>query len=128
MRTREQELTKQSVSADGTAAASDLPNGASAANSSTKEQEQAGAKMSLEDLFKDVWMAEEEEPEPEAADKTNHVPDTEVCGHALDNPASKHHLCICAGAGDGDKLVGNRTCPAKLSKPLDLCIGIYASA
>ena len=56
-----------------------LPNGASAFNGGGQEQEQAGAKVALEDLFKDVWMAEgEEEPEPGAASSVNHVPDTEL--------------------------------------------------
>ncbi len=54
-----------------------LPNGASAVNGGTQEQEKAGAKVALEDLFKDVWMAEEE-PEPEPASHSNHLPDTEV--------------------------------------------------
>lgn len=58
-----------------------LPNGASAVNGGTKEQEMAGAQVALEDLFKDVWMAEDEEAEPEAATQSSHVPDTEVCHH-----------------------------------------------
>ena len=58
-----------------------LPNGASAVNNGTEEEEKAGAKMALEDLFKDVWMAEqeeEEEAEPDAATPSKHVPDTQV--------------------------------------------------
>ncbi len=60
-----------------------LPNGASAVSGHTEEQEKAGAKVALEDLFKDVWMAEEEEPEPQAATSDGHVPDTEVNFHAV---------------------------------------------
>ena len=52
--------------------------GASAVNGGTTEQEQAGAKVALEDLFKDVWMAEEEEPEPEPDSGVNYVPNAEV--------------------------------------------------
>lgn len=57
-----------------------LPNGASAVNGRADEEEKAGAKMALEDLFKDVWMAEEEEDDarPDAASGSKHVPDTEV--------------------------------------------------
>ena len=57
-----------------------LPNGASAVNGRTEEEEKAGAKMALQDLFKDVWMAEDEEEEarPDAASPSKHVPDTEV--------------------------------------------------
>ncbi len=55
-----------------------LPNGASAVSGHTEEQERTGAKVALEDLFKDVWMAEEEEPEPQAATPDDHVPDAEV--------------------------------------------------
>ena len=59
------------------AAPSVLPTGASASNGGTAEQEQAGAKVALEDLFKDVWMAEEEEEQAdEAASSVNHVPYT----------------------------------------------------
>ena len=59
------------------AAPSALPNGASAVDG-TEEEEKAGAKIALEDLFKDVWMAEEEEAEPDAATPSRHVPHTEV--------------------------------------------------
>lgn len=55
-----------------------LPNGASAVGGGTEEEEKAGAKLALEDLFKDVWMAEEEESEVDAASPSKHVPDTEV--------------------------------------------------
>ena len=68
-----------SHAADGSAAVSALPNDASAVNGGTQEQERAGARVALEDLFKDVWMAEDEEAEPEATTQSNHVPDTEVC-------------------------------------------------
>lgn len=62
------------------AAPSALPNGTSAVNGGTEEEEKAGAKIALEDLFKDVWMAEEEEEEAEAdpATPSHHVPHTEV--------------------------------------------------
>lgn len=55
-----------------------LPNGASAVSGGTEEEEKAGAKLALEDLFKDVWMAEEEEPEPHVTSPSHHVPNTEV--------------------------------------------------
>lgn len=56
-----------------------LPNGASAVNGRAEEEGKAGAKMALQDLFKDVWMAEEEEEaRPDAARPSKHVPDTEV--------------------------------------------------
>ena len=55
-----------------------LPNGASAVNGDTEETEKVIAKIALEDLFKDVWMAEDEEAETGAASPANHVPDTEV--------------------------------------------------
>ncbi len=60
-----------------------LPNGASAVSGHTEEQEKTGAKVALEDLFKDVWMAEEEEPEPQAATPDDHVPDAEVSIQAV---------------------------------------------
>ena len=68
------------VSLGASAAPSALPNGASAVNGRAEEEEKAGAKMALEDLFKDVWMAEEEEEGagPDAACPSKHVPDTEV--------------------------------------------------
>ena len=65
--------------ADASAAPSTLPNSASAVNGGTEEEGRAGAKIALEDLFKDVWMAEEEEAEPDAATPSRHVPHTEVC-------------------------------------------------
>ena len=68
------------ASAGASAEPSALPNGASAVNGRAEEEERAGAKMALEDLFKDVWMAEEEEEEarPDAPSPNKHVPDTEV--------------------------------------------------
>lgn len=74
--------TVLSRAADGSAAMSALPNGASAVNGGTQEQEKAGAQVALEDLFKDVWMAEDEEAEPEVATQSSHVPDTEVSHHS----------------------------------------------
>ena len=65
--------------AGASATPSPLPNGVSAANGRTKEEEKAGAKISLEDLFKDVWMAEEEEEaEHDSAAPSHHEPHTEV--------------------------------------------------
>ncbi|KAL0030068.1 hypothetical protein WJX79_004816 [Trebouxia sp. C0005] len=55
-----------------------LPNGASAVSGLTEEQEKTDANVALEDLFRNVWMAEEEEPEPQAATPEKHVPDTEI--------------------------------------------------
>ena len=60
-----------------------LPNGASAVSGHTEEQERTGAKVALEDLFKDVWMAEQEEPEPPVATPDDHVPDAEVSIQAV---------------------------------------------
>lgn len=72
-----------------------MPNGASAVNGRAEEEEKAGAKMALEDLFKDVWMAEEEEEEagPDAASPSKHVPDTEVLLTVYLSPV--HRLVIC---------------------------------
>ncbi|KAL3159262.1 hypothetical protein ABBQ32_011226 [Trebouxia sp. C0010 RCD-2024] len=58
---------------------SPLPNGASAGNGGTQEEEKTGAKIALEDLFKDVWMAEEEaEAEHDTAALSHHEPHTEI--------------------------------------------------
>lgn len=60
-----------------------FPNGASAVSGLTEEKEKTGAKVALEDLFKDVWMAEEEEPERQVATPDDHVPDTTVSIQAV---------------------------------------------
>ena len=56
-----------------------LPNGASV--DAPDQQEKNTAKVALEDLFKDVWLAEEEEEDVELAQHAQHAqhpPDTEV--------------------------------------------------
>ena len=57
-----------------------LPAGASAplGADASAGQEQVTAKIALEDLFKDVWMADEEEVEAEASQSLQHPPDREV--------------------------------------------------
>lgn len=63
--------------------ATGLPNGASAPLSvdTSDQREQSTAKVALEDLFKDVWLAEEEEEDlqpAQQAQQAQHPQDKEV--------------------------------------------------
>ena len=91
------------------------------------QQGQDTAKVALEDLFKDVWLAEEEEEEgPEPAQPAQHPQDKEArASHTLVfAPMSGIYCCGCGSAQDFCEIVKRLTHTGAVS-PLHVaaCLG-----